>query len=126
MSKMVEAIIGVAIGAGAMYVKSKVDGEKTQDLEQKVEHAQQEIEHLRARKVEAEETEAKLRKEIASLKSASRGQDDEVFDLEDALEDEKRKTQKLTAELTDTQRALRDAQLALEAAQMEIARLKAE
>lgn len=124
-NNMLGTILGAATAVGVTYylMSKSAEGERNY-AEQNLLRAQQETERVRKEKAQAEGEISKLEQENTDLRKKFSAQGDNVFDLEDNLEDEQRKSARLEAQLEQALREIQEYKEALQAAEQEIAYLK--
>lgn len=124
MSNMLEFILGAGIGAGAMLAKEKLSGNKVDELTRELDGLNTRYEVERRKRVAQDEELGKLRQELTNYRHKYDRQGDDVLDLEDDLGDEKRKNQRLSVELEQAKREIKEYELALAALKVELEALK--
>ena len=125
---MVEFIIGAAAGAGAMFAKDLIVGNKSQQEkatnDQRLEELYNENEKLRNRNKEAERKIEDLVAENQKLTRKFKDKDDDADDMEDQLADTKLKVKKLQQQNDELLCKIQEYKSACESYEMEIAQLK--
>lgn len=121
---MLEFILGAGIGAGAMLAKEKLSGNKVDELTRELDGLNTRYEVERRKRVAQDEELGKLRQELTNYRHKYDRQGDDVLDLEDDLGDEKRKNQRLSVELEQAKREIKEYELALAALKVELEALK--
>lgn len=121
---MTEYFIGAIIGVGTMYVIYRLKSNDTDYVKRENDKLNKNLEVQREKRSALERENLKLRDEILDLKRRIDQKEDNWFDLNDSLEDEKRKSTKLNKELEQVSQLLNDYKDALESCQLELKGLK--
>ena len=121
---MTEYFIGAIIGVGTMYVIYRLKSNDTDYVKRENDKLNKNLEVQREKRSALERENLKLRDEILDLKRRIDQKEDNWFDLNDSLEDEKRKSTKLNKELEQVSQLLNDYKDALESCQLELMGLK--
>lgn len=122
---MVELVIGAIVGAGAMYyVKSRLAANEQEQAKSEIDRLNHELDIQRSKRHDLEQENLSIQQEIHTLKQKNLRQSDKAMDMEDSLEDEKRKSDRLKKEVELLQQSLSEYKIALQACQLEVADLK--
>lgn len=122
--EVLEFILGVAVGSGAMIAKNAFSAKDNTDQSLQINQMYDENEKLRNRNKEAERRIEDLMRELQRANARFKDKDNTADDLEDDLSDAKAKIKKLTQQNDGLLRKIQDYKLACESYETEIAQLK--
>ena len=85
MNHLISMVLGCAAGAGAMWIGGKNDKGKANQLESRLQEANQSIERYRQRLEESERRCEELSKNLERQRQEARKQENEKDDIDDSL-----------------------------------------